>query len=89
MIIILFGILDLLASIMLVLTHLNILSWQKSIGFAMYLFIKSYMFKGDLMSLVDFLIGVYFIMMILGFRSILVYLFALFLFQKAFFSLKR
>lgn len=89
MIIKLFGILDLLTGITLLLSHFSMISWRMSVGFMMYLFIKAYMFKGDFASFIDFIVGLYFIMiLVFGTHTFLVYLFSMYMFQKAFFSLK-
>lgn len=91
MIIKLFGLFDLLSGVLLLLAHFsegfNTIS-RMSIGFIMYLFIKAYMFKGDFASFIDFLTGIYFVMILFGIKTFLTYIFALYLFQKAYFSLK-
>ncbi|PLW80850.1 hypothetical protein C0585_00510 [Candidatus Woesearchaeota archaeon] len=88
MIIWLFGILDILAGIVIVLLNHNLAPWNIGLGFSIYLFIKSFMFKGDLMSFIDFFIGIYIILLLFGFHSWISYLFAIFLIQKGAFSLK-
>ena len=84
----LFGLFDLICAVGLLLLHFDIIGWRFMFGFAAYLFIKAYMFKGDYISLIDFLAGVYFVLLFFGVKTFLVYFFAAFLLQKAFFSLK-
>lgn len=82
----LLGLVDFIAAIFMLLLHFNVVSWRVCIGIVFYLFFKAYMFKGDFNSILDFLVGVYLIMMLFGLRSVLDFVFIFYLGQKAFFS---
>ena len=80
-------ILDVSATIAMLLLHFDILPSRPVFPLAIYLIIKGIAFRTDVASIVDFVIGLYIIGMILfGFHTFLVYIFAAFLIQKAVFS---
>ncbi|MBR9675920.1 hypothetical protein GOV05_02835 [Candidatus Woesearchaeota archaeon] len=88
MLIKIFGLLDLLAATSMLLIHFNVISWHLGFGLATYLIIKSLVFRGDFASLLDLLSGVYFIMVLFGIKTLMVYVVLIYLVQKSFLSLK-
>ena len=83
----LMGVLDLVAVIVLVLLHYHIGTWRITLLFAIYLLIKAFMFRGNIQSYIDGGIGIYMIFLIFGLHSILTFVAAIYLLQKAVFSL--
>ena len=86
-----FGIMDFLAGLILGLTLLGLIPFRIVLGFALYLFFKGFVFKGDFMSFVDMITGVililmYFVTLSSSFFIIISIVLILNLFQKAFFS---
>tara|TARA_Y100000310_G_C20487468_1_gene717536 strand:+ start:511 stop:765 length:255 start_codon:yes stop_codon:yes gene_type:complete len=80
-------ILDLLATAAMLSIHFGILSGKPVFPFAMYLITKGVAFRKDAASVVDFIIGLYIIgMIVFDFHTFLVYIFAVYLIQKAVFS---
>lgn len=78
--------LDLVATIFMILFHHNLIAWRLIFPFAMYLIAKGVGFR-DIASMIDLIVGLYIIGMItLGFHTFLVYVFAAYLIQKAVFS---
>jgi len=87
----LFGVMDLLAGLVLGLTLLGLIPFRIIIGFALYLFFKGYLFKGDFMSFIDMITGIililmYFVTLSSSFFIIISIVLMLNLFQKSFFS---
>lgn len=87
MIVKLFGIADLMTVIVILLLHFAWVPWNIGIAAAFYLCIKWYMFRGDIASVIDLFVGVYIILIMLGLKTFLTYIFAIYLFQKAVLSL--
>ena len=86
-----FGIMDFLAAIILFLAAIGVAPIRLVIGFALYLFIKAFLFKGDFASIIDLVIGVFLVILFIvgyaqGILAILTIIAALYLLQKAFFS---
>ncbi len=85
----LLGFLDILCMVFLILVWVGALSYLFLVGCAFYLIIKSWVFflsSKDVSSVLDFLVGVYFLVFVLW-NHYLVSLFVLvWLGQKAFFS---
>ncbi|MCP3682974.1 MAG: hypothetical protein GY861_09810 [bacterium] len=82
------GFMDFLVAVTVVLLHYDILIGAKTgMVFASYLFIKGIVFRGDLASIVDFIVGIYIVLLILGIQwGIVTYIVAIYLMQKVFFS---
>ncbi|HII29956.1 hypothetical protein COT48_02570 [Candidatus Woesearchaeota archaeon CG08_land_8_20_14_0_20_47_9] len=83
----LMGLMDLFATIVMLLIHYNVLGWRLPLSLGMYLIFKGIGFWGDFASMVDLAAGIYMIAMIFGLRTFLVFVFVGFLFQKTLFSL--
>jgi hypothetical protein len=80
---ILLGFIDVLIAALMITTHLGLLhEWRLAIMSAAYLIGKGIIFRGDFLSVLDMLAAVYFILIMLGVRTILVYAFALLLAYK-------
>lgn len=80
---ILLGLLDTIVAALMIATHLNILhEWRIAIMGAAYLVGKGILMKGSFLSILDIVIGIYFILIMLGVRTFLVYVFALVLVYK-------
>ncbi len=84
----LLGIADLVTAGLMLLMHLNVLhEWRLVIIGAVYLVGKGVMLRGSLLSILDILAGVYIVLLMLGLRTILVYVFILVLGYKFLVSL--
>ncbi|MEA3430725.1 MAG: hypothetical protein U9R08_05610 [Nanoarchaeota archaeon] len=81
------GILDIIAAIVMILLHYSIGTWRLTFLFALYLFLKAIAFRGDMHSFLDGVIGVYMIFLLFGLHSVLTFVAAIYLLQKAVFSL--
>jgi hypothetical protein len=91
---VLFGILDLLAALVVILATLAIVPFRIVLGFAMYLLIKGIIFKGDFASFIDIVIAIlliiiYFVKSSSPFFIVLSVVIAIYLVQKGFFSFVR
>lgn len=84
----LFGIFDGLTLLALLAVHFSLLPWKLAYIFAAYILFKGFYFLNDFASLVDLAIGIFFILMFLGVRTWVVWLFALYLFQKVLVSIR-
>lgn len=81
------SILDLFAAMLLFISPLEIASFRLVFGFALYLFAKGYMFKGDFFSAVDMFVGGYLFLSFFFVWNFLSYVLGIYLFLKAFYSL--
>lgn len=81
-----FGILDLLAWLSLVLFQLGLFKNMLFV-FAVYLLIKGFLFMPDIISLLDGVTGIFFLLAFFGVFSTLTWIFFIFLMQKSVFSL--
>jgi len=80
---ILLGLLDTIIGSLMLMTHLGILNeWRIAIVGAAYLIGKGIIFRGSFLSVLDILAGIYFILVMLGIRTFLVYVFFLVLIYK-------
>ena len=86
MIIYLFGIMDFLSGILLVLASFNFHIWSFSWIFAIYLIIKGLIFIKSFTSLIDIICGILIILAIFDIVNFLTWIAAFWLFQKSFFS---
>jgi hypothetical protein len=88
MVVKLMGVMDLLSAAAVLLLHYNFLiSWRIGFLFVAYLLIKGWLFREDLNSIMDILCGLYMFVMLFGFTTIVSWVVAVYLFQKACFSL--
>ena len=89
MIVKIFSIGDLITAAIILFLHFSVLPWNIGVAAAFYLAIKWFMFRGDIASIIDFFVGVYIILLMLGFHTFLSYIFAGYLIQKGIFGLIR
>ena len=88
MVVKLFGIADLLSAVVVVMLHYDFfITWRIGFLFVAYLLIKGWMFREDINSIMDILCGMYMLVMLFGFTTIISWVVAIYLFQKACFSL--
>ncbi len=88
MVVKLFGIADLLSAAVVIMLHYDIfITWRIGLFFVSYLLIKGWIFREDLNSIMDILCGLYIFVMLFGFTTIISWVVAIYLFQKACFSL--
>ena len=84
----LLGVMDLLSAFAVILLHYDFLiGWRIGLIFVAYLLIKGWMFRQDITSIMDILCGLYMFVMLFGFTTIVSWVVAIYLFQKACFSL--
>lgn len=82
------GACDLMSALWIMLLHFDVLgSNQIGFFFGIYLVVKGYLFRENLVSYVDLFAGVYLILMGFGISNFLSYLFAIWLAQKSLVSL--
>ena len=87
MVVKLLGVMDLLSAVAVVLLHYDILGWRIGCLFVAYLIIKGWLFREDINSVMDILCGIYMFIMLFGLTTFISWVVALYLFQKAVFSL--
>ena len=81
------GFMDLLTAVTIVLMHYNFPVLRLGLIFACYLFFKSFVFMGDIGSVIDFLAAVYLVlMMIFHLHIFLAFVFSGYLLEKAILS---
>jgi hypothetical protein len=79
--------LDILAAAGMLLLHFNVIGGRLVFPLAMYLILKAAAFR-DVASIIDLVAGLYILgMLAFGFHTFLVFLFALYILQKAIFSM--
>ncbi len=83
----LMGFCDLMAAAVVLLLHYDIIGWRLGFLFVAYLLAKGWLFRTDIASLMDVLCGVYMFIMLFGFTTVISFVVAAYLFQKAVFSL--
>ncbi|HII72261.1 TPA: hypothetical protein HA265_05905 [Candidatus Woesearchaeota archaeon] len=84
----LMGFADLLAAAVVLLLHYDIfVGWRIGLVFSMYLIIKGWIFRTDFTSFIDIICGIYLFIMIFGLTTIVSWAVAIYLFQKAVFSI--
>ena len=80
---ILLGFIDVVVGALMLATHLGMLhEWRIAIMGSIYLIAKAIAMRGSFLSLLDILAGIYFILMMLGVRTFLVYVFLLIMIYK-------
>jgi len=82
MIVKLLGFGDFLTLLVMVFLHYGTVPWNFGVAAAAYLIIKWYMFRGDIASFIDLFIGVYIILLMMGFSTVLTFIFAIYMAQK-------
>ncbi|MBW2972552.1 hypothetical protein KY359_05950 [Candidatus Woesearchaeota archaeon] len=88
MVVKLLGIMDLLSAGVVLLLHYNLLiGWRVGIIFVAYLILKGWLFRQDINSVMDILCGIYMFIMLFGLTTVISWVVAIYLFQKAVFSL--
>ncbi|MBW2964549.1 hypothetical protein KY363_03745 [Candidatus Woesearchaeota archaeon] len=87
MVVKLLGVADLLAAVVVVLLHYQVIGWRIGIIFVAYLILKGWLFRVDINSIMDILCGLYMFVMLFGFTTIITWVVVIYLFQKAVFSL--
>ncbi|KYK24487.1 hypothetical protein AYK26_06610 [Euryarchaeota archaeon SM23-78] len=79
----LLGFIDVVFGTLMLVTHLGLLTeWRIAIIGAAYLIGKGLMLRGSFLSILDVLAGIYFILIMLGVRTFLVYIFVIILIYK-------
>ncbi len=79
--------LDIIATIAMLFLHFGAISWRPVFPFSMYLIAKGIAFR-DVASIIDLVAGAYILgIIVFGFHTFLVYIFAAYLLQKALFGL--
>lgn len=80
---ILLGFIDVIVGALMLATHLGLLhEWRIAIMGAIYLIAKAIALRKSFLSVLDILAGIYFILMMLGVRTFLVYVFLLIMIYK-------
>jgi hypothetical protein len=80
------GFLDLCTALVIFLAHHDSIAWRFPVASSLYLFAKAYAFKGDLVSLIDLIIGLYIFAILIGWQFFITYIIIIYLLQKALFS---
>lgn len=81
------GILDFASAIIILLAHFSLVPWNIILGVALYLVLKGIIFGISFAGIIDVAAGLYAVLILLGIHSIAVYIFAIYLIQKAVLSI--
>ena len=81
MILKLLGVIDLIIAVLLFIYPSFKIVWFIMVGFGLYLIVKAFLFK-DIASIIDGVVGFYIFLMVFGVKTILPYIFAIYLLQK-------
>lgn len=81
------GVTDLLSAVIVILLHYDFLGWRWALAVSFYLIAKGWLFRESIISVVDILCGIYVFVMMFGLTTIVSWVVAVYLFQKACFSL--
>ena len=88
MVVKLMGVMDLMSAVAVIMLHYDFLmTWRIGLIFVAYLLIKGWVFREDINSMMDILCGAYVLVMLFGFATVVSWVVAAYLFQKACFSL--
>ncbi len=87
MVVKLLGTADLISAVVVILLHYDLVGWRIGLLFAAYLIIKGWSFRSDINSVMDILCGLYMILLVFGLSTFVSWVIAIYLFQKAVFSL--
>ena len=77
------GFFDLLSILSMILLINGLIPWKIAVMFGVYLMLKGVLFKGDIASMVDFIIGVYLLLIPIFAPKVLTIIFIIYLGQKA------
>lgn len=80
------AILDFLIGLALILSPFHLISFRLVLGAALFLWLKAYLFKGDFLSIVDGIIGIYVFISFFGVLTWLSFILGSYLLIKAFYS---
>ena len=80
------GTMDFLAAVNLLLLHFGVLDWHIGLYSWVYLVLKGIYFFGDFASFIDLLTAFYMLFIFMGAHTFIVYIFFLYLMQKAYLS---
>jgi len=78
-----FGFLDFVAIIMMVLLSYSLVPWRIALIFAAYLIVKGLTFKGDFASTMDIIVGIYIVLIPIFSWKLLTIIFTIYMGQKA------
>lgn len=81
------GFADLLSALIVALLHHDIIGWRIGLIPVIYLAAKGWAFRSDWNSYVDFACAAYIFLMLFGIHTVFAYIVAIYLLQKAVFSL--
>jgi len=87
MVVKLLGAADLFCVVTIILLQFDLLGWKWAFLVFAYLVIKGWLFRSAASSLIDIMCGVYVLLMMFGLTTWIAYIVALYLFQKAVFSI--
>ena len=74
--------LDFLGMIVLITNHFGIYYWRISLVAGLYFLIKGFIYRWDWMSVMDMTMGVYHLLVLIGFKSWLLWIFVVFTMYK-------
>lgn len=79
----LLGFIDVVVGVLMLATHVGFLhEWRLAIMAAVYLIAKSLIFRKSFLSILDILAAIYFILIMIGVRTFLVYVFLIVMIYK-------
>jgi len=87
MVVKLLGAMDVFSAVVVILVHYHLIGWRIGFLFVAYLLIKGWLFREDLNSVMDILCGLYLLVTLFGFTTVIGWIVAIYLFQKGVFSL--
>jgi len=81
------GLMDLLTAIVMVLLQFDLIGWRLGFSFACYLLMKAFLWRGDIASFIDMFAALAIVLLIFHIHTVLTFIFAAYILQKAIFSL--
>ncbi|RLE39049.1 hypothetical protein DRJ17_02005 [Candidatus Woesearchaeota archaeon] len=78
---------DLFCAVTIVLLNYGLINKLIAVGAILYLIVKGFMFRKDISSILDVISGLYMCLLLLGFGSILTFIFVVYLVEKGIISL--
>ncbi len=81
------GLMDLFCAVTIVLLNYGLINKLIAVGAILYLIVKGFMFRKDISSILDVISGLYMCLLLLGFGSILTFIFVVYLVEKGIISL--
>jgi hypothetical protein len=82
-----FGFLDFLSSLMLILAPFGLAPFRLLLGSGLYLLLKGYIYRGDLFSTIDMVVGFFAILALVWPIKFFMILFGVYLFLKGFYTM--